>query len=105
MSFWAQAGSTEQRRAAAMKRYKWISIVSPRLRRESFLHNAPPAVSWKVEGLEEGANSVCAMDCPCRGGGDRVAAAVAPPKADSHGSLLTRSRVDHRGGTRGSRRY
>src|SRR5438876_662636 len=33
MSFWAQAGSTEQRRAAAMKRYKWISIVSPRSRR------------------------------------------------------------------------
>src|SRR6267143_995396 len=52
MSFWAQAGSTEQIRAAAMKRYKWISIVSPRLRRESFLHNAPPAVSCKVERLE-----------------------------------------------------
>src|SRR2546425_5634456 len=30
MSCWAQAGSTEQRRAAAMKRCKWISIVSPR---------------------------------------------------------------------------
>src|SRR5258708_18518762 len=54
MSFWAQAGSPEQRRAAAMKRYKWIRIVSPRLRRESFLHNAPPAVSCKVERLEGG---------------------------------------------------
>src|SRR5207245_969914 len=48
MSFWAQAGSTGQRRAAAMKRYKWISIVSPRLRRGIILAQRP--ARGKLEG-------------------------------------------------------
>src|SRR5467141_228855 len=48
MSFWAQAGSTEQRRAAAMKRYRWISIVSPRLRRRIILAQRP--ARGKLEG-------------------------------------------------------
>src|SRR6266850_8173586 len=41
MSFWAQAGSTAQRRAAATEQYKWISIVSPRLRRGIILAQHP----------------------------------------------------------------
>src|SRR6266446_5382653 len=48
MSFWAQAGSTGQRRAAAMKRYRWISIVSPRLRRGIILAQRP--ARGKLEG-------------------------------------------------------
>src|SRR6267378_3211097 len=48
MSFWAQAGSAEQRRAAAMKRYKWISIVFPRLRRGIILAQRP--ARGKLEG-------------------------------------------------------
>src|SRR3989454_12502164 len=48
MSFWAQAGSTGQRRAAAMTRYKWISIVSPRLRRGIILAQRP--ARGKLEG-------------------------------------------------------
>src|SRR5437762_10713094 len=48
MSFWAQAGITEQTRAAATKRYKWISIVSPRLRRGIILAQRP--ARGKLEG-------------------------------------------------------
>src|SRR5258708_6889459 len=48
MSFWAQAGGTEQRRLAAMKRYKWLSIVSPRLRRGIILAQRP--ARGKLEG-------------------------------------------------------
>src|SRR5438094_233491 len=56
MSFWAQAGSTEQRRAAAMKRYKWISIVSPRLRRGIILAQRP--ARGKLEGGTTGRGSI-----------------------------------------------
>src|SRR5947207_9996151 len=48
MSFWAQAGITEQTRADATKRYKWISIVSPRLRRGIILAQRP--ARGKLEG-------------------------------------------------------
>src|SRR2546426_5536695 len=65
ISFWAQAGSTEQRRAAAMKRYKWISIVSPRLRRGIILAQRP--ARGKLEGgtTGRGPTGVCAIDCLC----------------------------------------
>src|SRR6267143_881244 len=106
MSFWAQAGSTEQRRAAGMKRYRWISIVSPRLRRGIIFAQRPARGKLQGGTTERGTDSACAMDCLCsarRDGIDCCSARLSRAPDPDHRSVDARGLARHHRPRRGAR--